>query len=94
MSGRMFMLATGLYRVGKAPRDITGGGKPIVITGDRFISKDHATLKVEGDTVVLDDPGSTNGTFVNGEKVNHAVLKSGDEVRFGETVFRITMVGS
>ena len=87
------MLAPGVYRVGKAPKEATNT-KPITIIGDRFISKDHATLTVEADRFVLDDHGSTNGTYVNGEKISQAMLKSGDVLRFGESVFRITVTGA
>jgi hypothetical protein len=31
---------------------------------------------------------------VNGEKISNAVVKSGDMLRFGETVFRLTVTGS
>ena len=93
MSGRMFMLSPGVYRLGKAPKDVTGH-KTILITGDRFISKDHATLTVEAQRIVIEDPGSTNGSFVNGEKISQAVVKGGDMLRFGETIFRLTVTGS
>lgn len=56
---------------------------------DAWISSHHAELVLEGKTYHLHDLGSTNGTFVNGEAVTDAILKHGDEVRFGriETVF-------
>lgn len=53
------------------------------------VSSHHAELVLEGDSYHLHDLGSTNGTFVNNEQVTDAVLRAGDEVRFGsvETVF-------
>jgi hypothetical protein len=93
MSGRMFMLSPGVYRVGKSPKDVTGH-KTIVITGDKFISKDHATITVDSQKIAIEDPGSTNGSFVNGEKISNAVVKTGDMLRFGETIFRLTVTGS
>lgn len=92
LKGRMFMLASGAYRLGKAPRDLPDS-KAIVIAGDRFVSKDHAVILVEPNEIVLTDPGSTNGCFVNGNKVTHAVLENGDEVRLGESVFKFTKLG-
>ena len=47
------------------------------------VSRLHATLVVEADRVRVLDAGSNNGTFVNGRKVDEAVLKSRDEVSFG-----------
>jgi hypothetical protein len=92
ISGRMFMLAPGIYRIGKAPHDLPDS-KPIVIPNDKWMSKDHAVLIVEPGEVVLTDPGSTNGSFVNGEKITRSVLKNGDELRLGESVFRLTVLG-
>ena len=87
------MLVPGVYRIGKQPRDLPDT-KPIVVPNDKWMSKDHAALLVESGEVVLTDPGSTNGTFVNGERTNRAVLASGDELRFGETIFRFTLLDS
>jgi pSer/pThr/pTyr-binding forkhead associated (FHA) protein len=47
------------------------------------VSSHHADIFLEDGKYHLLDPGSTNGTFVNGEQVTDAILRSGDEVRFG-----------
>ena len=56
---------------------------------DGSVSSRHAEIESESGACHLHDLGSTNGTFVNGEQVTDAVLRHGDEVRFGvvETVF-------
>ncbi|MEI8386894.1 MAG: FHA domain-containing protein [Verrucomicrobiota bacterium] len=56
---------------------------------DGSVSSRHAEIEFEADAYQLHDLGSTNGTFVNGEQVTDAVLRHGDEVRFGvvEAVF-------
>ena len=56
---------------------------------DGSVSSRHAEIELEADVFHLHDLGSTNGTFVNGEQVTDAVLRHGDEVRFGvvEAVF-------
>ncbi|MFA7345148.1 MAG: FHA domain-containing protein [Terrimicrobiaceae bacterium] len=56
---------------------------------DGSVSSRHAQIEFEADAFHLHDLGSTNGTFVNGDQVTDAVLRHGDEVRFGivETVF-------
>jgi len=46
-------------------------------------SRRHASVLLRGGTVVLKDLGSTNGTFVNGERVSEATLRSGDKIRIG-----------
>lgn len=56
---------------------------------DGSVSSRHVEIVPENGAYHLHDLGSTNGTFVNGEQVTDAVLRHGDEVRFGvvETVF-------
>ena len=44
----------------------------------------HAIIRTEDKTLTIIDLGSTNGTFVNGEKVKQKVLKSGDKIKLGE----------
>ncbi len=50
---------------------------------DPSVSSRHAEITFEGGVYHLHDLGSTNGTFVNEEKVTDAVLSHGDEIRFG-----------
>ncbi len=38
------------------------------------------------------DKKSTNGTFLNGKRIDQALLSNGDEIRSGQTVFRVTIV--
>jgi predicted component of type VI protein secretion system len=58
-----------------------------VAINDAEVSRKHARLTFQGGKYVLEDLGSTNGTFVNGQRlVNAAVLKSGDVVSFGEQI--------
>ncbi|MGH8046180.1 MAG: FHA domain-containing protein [Chthoniobacterales bacterium] len=56
---------------------------------DGSVSSHHAELVLEGGEYHLHDKGSTNGTFVNGEQTTSAILKDGDQVRFGsiESIF-------
>ncbi len=53
------------------------------------VSRRHAKVLNHGDGLVnLLDLGSTNGTFLNGRRVDAAVLREGDEVRIGQVVLR------
>lgn len=48
------------------------------------VSRKHAALRVAADgSVIIRDLGSTNGTFVNGERVYELVLKDGDKIQIG-----------
>jgi len=62
----------------------------VVQIDDGSVSSKHAELVMEHGACHLHDLGSTNGSFVNGEQVTDAILRHGDEVRFGvvETVFQ------
>jgi hypothetical protein len=64
-----------------------GGGCGVVIPDDQFVSTVHARLFRRGDETYVEDLGSRNGTFVNGQPVRAPTrLKRGDRVQFGETV--------
>src|SRR5450755_1457684 len=48
-----------------------------------MVSRRHARFLVDGTAVTLQDLGSTNGTFVNGEKVKQSRLSPGDRILIG-----------
>ena len=56
---------------------------------DRFFSRHHCILEIAPPQAFLRDLGSTNGTFVNGLRVETAHLKSGDRIQGGETVLEV-----
>jgi hypothetical protein len=65
------------------------GDNDIPLPGDDFASSAHARLEPRRDGVWIQDVGSTNGTFVNGERVERPrCLQAGDVVRIGETDLR------
>jgi hypothetical protein len=71
--------------VGRAP------GCGVVLDDDTFVSQVHARLFRRGRETYVEDLGSTNGTFVNGERISEVTrLRRGDRVQFGSTVAEIT----
>jgi FHA domain-containing protein len=55
---------------------------------DTFASTSHARLVPQGDVIVLEDLGSTNGTFLNGEPLRGPQpLHVGDSIRIGDSEF-------
>jgi Inner membrane component of T3SS, cytoplasmic domain len=67
-----------------------GGQNDLVLGGDEFASARHARIEVRGDGVWVQDLDSTNGTYVNGSRVEGAQrLDGGDVLRVGETDLRI-----
>lgn len=56
---------------------------------DPSVSRNHAVVEFEADSPVVRDLESTNGTFVNGERVGTRRLHSGDIIMFGNTQLRL-----
>jgi hypothetical protein len=56
---------------------------------DKFFSRHHCLLEIAPPRCFLRDLGSTNGTFVNGQKVSEAYLHSGDRIQGGQTVLEV-----
>src|SRR5580704_16680946 len=57
------------------------------------VSRKHARLVRDGDSLRLEDLGSSNGTFLNGQRVQEAVLSAGDSVQIGPVVFVLQIDG-
>jgi hypothetical protein len=56
---------------------------------DAFASTRHARLVPQGDVIVLEDLGSTNGTYLNGEPLRGPQpLHVGDQIKIGDSEFR------
>ncbi|HEY4412693.1 MAG TPA: FHA domain-containing protein [Gaiellaceae bacterium] len=78
------------FSVDSAPLTIGRGGQnDVAIDGDEFASARHVRFEPRRDGVWVHDLGSTNGTFVNGVRIDRARrLAPGDIVRVGETDLR------
>lgn len=61
-----------------------------IVIDDTFVSSDHAVLSFRGRAWYVEDRGSTNGTWLNGQRVDgYAALGYGDEVQVGQVRFRL-----
>ncbi|MBN1521913.1 MAG: FHA domain-containing protein, partial [Candidatus Aureabacteria bacterium] len=60
---------------------------------DNSISKRHAVFEIVEKQVVIKDVGSSNGTFVNGRKVEKAALSHNDEISIGRSIAKIMFEG-
>jgi RsiW-degrading membrane proteinase PrsW (M82 family) len=80
LAGRDFQLSEGFLTIGR--------GETCSIKFDRenerFASKQHAFIEAKADGFYLSDNNSTNGTFLNGRKIQSARLNSGDVIKFGQ----------
>ncbi len=57
------------------------------------ISRQHAVLMVDNDTLTLRDLGSANGTYVNNQRITEQELEPGDHVVIGPVVFTVQIDG-
>ena len=57
------------------------------------ISRKHCRLIKDGDTLRAEDLGSSNGTYVNGNRVQEAELAPGDTLKVGSVVFVVQIDG-
>jgi hypothetical protein len=61
----------------------------VTLAGDEFASGHHARIESQRDGVWILDLGSTNGTFVNGARLDgRRLLREGDVVQIGDTELR------
>ncbi len=65
-----------------------GGELDIVLVED-MVSRKHAILTSDGDSLLVEDLGSTNGTFLNGKNVSRSKLKAGDHLGIGSSVLEV-----
>jgi hypothetical protein len=80
-SGDRFTLGEGIITIGRHPESN-------LVLADPNVSRNHAEIRPQGDGYVVVDLGSTNGSRVNGVRVETQVLEDGDELTFGNTRMR------
>ncbi|HYN69466.1 MAG TPA: FHA domain-containing protein [Candidatus Eisenbacteria bacterium] len=95
--GRLIVLASphgeppvgvvfGLEAVNTLGRDVNNS----IVLDDEFVSAAHAALTYRGRAWYVEDLGSTNGTYVNGESIDDIwPLTFGDEVQLGQVRLRL-----
>jgi diguanylate cyclase (GGDEF)-like protein len=85
--GRKYPLNQGSTLVGRDP------GLDITINEDS-VSRRHAELIYDGNSLQVMDLGSTNGTFINDVPVKNKTASHGDVIRFGNIIFKYIPAGS
>ena len=82
LTGRSYELKVDRTTVGRVEDNAFQISEPSV-------SSHHCELLLRGNDVVVKDLNSTNGTFINGEKVTEVVLKPGQILRLGQIEMRL-----
>jgi FhaA, N-terminal domain/FHA domain len=80
-TGERFTLAEHVITIGRRPESN-------IVLADPNVSRSHAEIRPQGDGFVLVDLGSTNGSKVNGVRIDQRLLNDGDELMFGHTRMR------
>jgi hypothetical protein len=95
--GRSFVLRfiSGKYQGGEFPvaaekQILIGRSSDLdMVLVEDMVSRKHARIGMQGEQIWIEDLGSTNGTFVNGEKIKKARLKEGDRVLIGTSILKL-----
>ncbi|NLY73777.1 MAG: FHA domain-containing protein [Firmicutes bacterium] len=81
--GRQFVGAAPELRIGRQAENH-------ICLRDPKISRFHALIKLKDSHLIIKDLQSTNGTMINDTKIERSKLNSGDLIRMGDTVIRVT----
>jgi pSer/pThr/pTyr-binding forkhead associated (FHA) protein len=89
---------SGKYQGGEFP--LTEGQEIVIgrsseldmVLVEEMVSRRHARIQVNPGRITIEDLGSTNGTFVNGERITQVELKEGDRILIGTSILKVVAV--
>jgi len=81
--GKRFLLSKPVVRIGRKEVEL--------ILRDPEVSRQQCVIQIYGETAIIRDLKSANGTLVNGFLVKEDLLKNTDQIRVGNTVFQISL---
>ena len=84
---RIALLGGQTVLIGRAPNR-----SDFALPHDTFMSSVHFAVECDGAGCRIRDRKSSNGTFLNGKKIAQAILADGDEIKSGDTIFKVRMV--
>jgi two-component system, cell cycle response regulator len=76
------------YSLAQANTLIGRSSKVDIQIDEDSISRNHAVIENNGESIVLRDLNSTNGTYVNDQQIKHHAMLDGDLVKIGRTIFK------
>lgn len=89
---------SGKYQGGEFPLPVEGeivigrSSELDMVLVEDMVSRRHAKITVTGGQIFLQDLGSTNGSFVNGERIKRAKLNEGDRILVGTSIIKLVAV--
>ncbi len=82
------------FPLADSPEIIVGRSSDVdMVLIEDMVSRRHARLECL-EEISIEDLGSTNGTFVNGERIKRSTLKEGDRVLIGTSIIKVVLVDS
>lgn len=93
--GYVLKFISGKYQGGEFPLELDteieiGRGSELdMVLVEDMVSRRHARITTYGGELHIEDFGSTNGTFVNGEKITKARIKEGDRILIGTNIIKL-----
>src|SRR6202012_3789592 len=85
--GRKYNLENANFIIGRS-------SKSDVQIDQESVSRNHAKILNTGKSIILRDLGSTNGTYVNDQLIDEYVLRDGDLIKIGRTIFKFLSGGN
>ena len=86
VDNQTFILPVGSLQVGRSDDNA-------IVLNDNSMSRNHAVILVTLKGMTVEDLGSSNGSFVNGTRIQSQALVPGDLVRFGNVEFAVSQMG-
>jgi pSer/pThr/pTyr-binding forkhead associated (FHA) protein len=82
------------FPLADSPEIVVGRSSDVdMVLIEDMVSRRHARLECN-DEILIEDLGSTNGTFVNGERIKRARLQEGDRVLIGTSIIKVMATDS
>lgn len=92
---RLLRFISGKYQGGEFPLNENGevvAGRSTtadMVLVEEMVSRRHARFLIKNGRVTIEDLGSTNGTFVNGQRVTSVELEVGDRILIGSNILKV-----